>query len=249
MVAPSEESMSSIQKTQVLGIDPAPSKVTWICTDDQTFIKRSALDLADYLEQALRTHKNTLIAWDAPLSFDPTLSLSDRPIDKMIRKALQTALGYPRNKGSISVLPFTGCPHWAISCHVLGHPVGPTKHGLRLVDAPGPGPRLVEVHPAVALGIWWSQLKGPGELLPKYKGLTKSKTLDTLRDIADVLAPLQPPKEVRESDDHLDAWVAWKLGHDLLHGKAELVSDVRTGGYVLPLGARELLQLPAHLKL
>ena len=111
--------MSSTPPTQVLGIDPAPSKITWICTDELSFIKKDPSEVASYLKQALETNPNTLITWDAPLSFDPEHSFSDRPIDKAVRKAIAA---HPRvSKGAVSVLPFSGCPHWAISCHILGY--------------------------------------------------------------------------------------------------------------------------------
>jgi hypothetical protein len=99
--------------------------------------------------------------------------------------------------------------------------------------------RRVEVHPAVALAVWWIQLDCPGEL-PKYKGLKggRAASLPALATIAVALASLDPPEQVRDSDDHLDAWVAWKLGRALISGEAELLGSVSARGYLLPSAPR-----------
>lgn len=88
----------------------------------------------------------------------------------------------------------------------------------------------------------------PGKL-PKYKGLKggRAASLAVLATIADGLASLDPPEQVRDSDDRLDAWVAWKLGRALISGEAELLGSISAGGYLLPLGAREALGLPPAL--
>lgn len=228
--------------TRVLGIDPAPSKETWIYTDESTFLAKRPGDLSDYLREELRTHGDMLISWDAPLSFDPSKGFSDRPVDKLVRSAVK---GHPKIEPSaVNSLPFSGCPHWAISSHVLGYPIGPAKLGLRLVESPAPGRCLVEVHPAVALAVWWILFDCAGEF-PKYKGLKGGRAARraVLSRIADGLAQLDPPESVRDSDDHLDAWVAWKLGHSFLAGDAELLGSVEAGSYLLPRGAQDALGL------
>lgn len=132
---------------------------------------------------------------------------------------------------------------------MLGYPAGPAKLGLRLVDAPGSGRRLAEVHPAVALAVWWILLDCPG-MLPKYKSIKqggRAAQLAALATVADGLARLEPPEQIRRNDDCLDAWIAWKLGQGLLSGAAELVGSVAAGGYLLPVGARDALGLSQTL--
>jgi len=36
-------------------------------------------------------------------------------------------------------------------------------------------------------------------------------------------------------DDHLDAWVAWKMGVDFVAGKAAWFGSASAGGYVVPV--------------
>ena len=237
--------MTKDSNTRVLGIDPAPAKATWICSDGPSFVKQLPQQIGEYLAEQVASGGDVLVAWDAPLSFDPQHGFADRPIDRVVRRALKGHLRI--SDKAVNVLPFAGCPHWAISSHVLGYPAGRPALGLNLVDAPGPGRRLIEVHPAVAIAVWWCLFDVPGKM-PKYKSIPRKDggreaQRRALAAIADALAPLDPPEAVRDSDDRLDAWVAWRLGRDFLTGEAELVGSVAAGGYVLPTGAADALGL------
>ena len=46
-----------------------------------------------------------------------------------------------------------------------------------------------------------------------------------------------------ETDDRLDAWVAWRLGKGLLEGDVAIAGDARSGAYLVPRRASELLRV------
>ena len=113
----------------VIGIDPAPRKPAVICEGDR-FETVPPQALAEFIRRRIKGEEHLLIAWDAPLSFDGTISYSDRPIDKAVRAFIANE---PRLKGgAVYALPFSGCPHWAITCDVLGLPIG-GERGVQLV--------------------------------------------------------------------------------------------------------------------
>lgn len=202
------------------------------------------------------------MAWDSPLTFDPRHSLSDRPIDRQICASLKDfdeELGIPwtRGIGGVSVLPFSGCPHWAISCHVLGlpfrHRYGATSSGAdwrdNLIvpessdDLDSSAVCVLEVHPAVTLAVWWLEQCETTDFerqMPRYKG--SKAPADGLRRLVDSLDSIDA--EVADfcakSDDHLNAWASWKMGYDLLTDEACIIGNRQTGGYVLPGYAAQL---------
>jgi len=67
--------------------------------------------------------------------------------------------------------------------------------------------------------------------MPRYKGSYSKRGPET---IAANLATLQIPNEAATSDDHLDAWVAWRLASDFLEGSATMVGTPAEGAYLLP---------------
>ena len=73
----------------VTGIDPAPSKglTIWsgVASGPQHIPSSAA---ADWISKEIRQRKNWLICWDSPLSFDSSISFSDRPVDKVVRAAV-----------------------------------------------------------------------------------------------------------------------------------------------------------------
>ena len=120
---------------QVLGIDPAPKKAAAIWSDSGVE-KRPPHELRDFLEYQLASSPGVLVAWDSPLTFDPARGFSDRPIDKAVRSWVKHRVKEGQiEKGAVSVRPFSGCPHWALSCYVLGLPFGPKPKGLQVASS------------------------------------------------------------------------------------------------------------------
>jgi len=185
-----------------------------------------------------------LIAWDAPLGFDSS-SFSDRPVDRTIRRFINEKVkaGVIAPK-AVSVLPFSGCPHWVISCATLGYPYGPRLEGsdlseVKLVPSNQDSfcSGIIEVHPAVTLAIWWLE-RNIDFPLPRYK-----KNGLACKAISEALSDLEIPMEAAQSDDALDSWVAWRMGKDFLTGEAVWIGCPSIGGLVLPASAISLWQL------
>jgi hypothetical protein len=44
---------------------------------------------------------------------------------------------------------------------------------------------------------------------------------------------LEIPDTAGRDDDHLDAWVAWKMADQFLRGKADWLGSPAAGGYVV----------------
>ena len=221
-------------KTRVIGIDPAPSKKSALW-EARGGSKRTVLELAAYLQAAERDDA-LLIVWDSPLSFAPQRSFSDRLIDKAARSWVKEQVEAERiEKGAVSVLHFSGCAHWPVSCYVLGQPFPSTQHGLRIRRAGGslpiPGEALIlESHPAVALAALWMEVE-QGLPFPKYKNLPVSA-----RAASRIAERLDFPPEAGRNDDTLDAYVSWRLGKLYLKNAAQRVGDLASGCYLLPQG-------------
>ena len=221
---------------KVVGIDPAPSKQTLIWSDTGPEAI-SAAQVPDWVANLVAEHERLLIAWDAPLSFRSSISCSDRPVDRALRAILKAE--HRIDTGAASVLPFSGCSHWALSCATLGFPFGRRPGNLQLapVDLPlnldTPGAYLIEVHPAVTLATWWLESK-TGKKMRRYKGKLFNAVISTFRE---VLSAQTIPDAV-DNDDKLDAWVAWRMACDYLNGEAGWVGDSEKGGYVLPASVK-----------
>jgi hypothetical protein len=197
-----------------------------ICHGNGRFDRLPPQSLRAWFYELLESHENVLIAWDAPLGFD-SADFYDRTIDKATRKWISSRV----EKGSledkaVNAKQFAGLPHWTISCHALGFPFGAAPGRLRLVDRINKGHCLVEVHPAVALAVWWAdrQVERP---LKRYKNKKD--------EAATIARTLGFPDEAGADDDHLDAYVAFKLGEMLLRSEARWVGSAMFGGYVLPV--------------
>jgi len=221
---------------RAIGIDPAPKKDAVVCTGGMwTDVAPDAL--RDFVVGAVAQSRMTLIAWDAPLSYD-RVNHSDRRVDRAARAwaKRQVELGRFEPK-AINALPFAGVPHWAVTCHALGMPFGDPPGGLRLAaDTTLEGPVAIEVHPAVALGAWWIEA-GCSDPMPRYK---QDPTA-----CARIVSVLGLPAAAAVSDDALDAYVAWRLGELFLAGAACWVGNPAVGGYVMPRCAAtdELLEI------
>lgn len=212
---------------RVIGIDPAPTKPA-VVYQRSVWTKIKAGDLRRFVTDAADGPEATLIAWDAPLSYDGD-DFFDRRVDKVARAWAKhhVSLGHFEEK-AINAMPFAGLPHWVVTCDALGLPFGVPPSGLRLVhEAPSDNDHIVaiEVHPAVAIGAWWIEA-GCLEPLPRYKGKPE--------ECRRVAVGLDFPLGCGDSDDALDAFVACRLGELLLNDEACCVGDSRRGGYIMP---------------
>lgn len=212
----------------VFGIDPAPTKNA-VEFDGSRWTECRPEDLRDHVR---RIEGPAIIAWDAPLSFDDRASFYDRVVDRTVRDwatDMKTAGSF--EEGAVNARSFAGLPHWAVTCSALGMPFGqiPPRFTLSKVppDENSSEIAVIEVHPAVALGIWWLEQDVPAPL-PRYKGKGAQKATSK------IVETLGFPTEASTSDDHFDAYVAYKIGTMFRDGKAHWLGDPVVGGYVLP---------------
>ena len=240
-----------------IGIDPAPSKNTAVCEDGHRVYAVSAREISGRIDEWAKTYERLLIAWDAPLSFSSSSGLYDRPIDRWARNWVQRHAG--ENPGfersAIGVGAFAALSHWAVTLASLGIWIDgkraspkdtPGRNPIRLAPKTfrpelKPGCYVIEVHPAVAMGVRWLE-RGEGQM-PRYKigkGVTKPARTSACRSIAEELdfpgdacipAGLEP-------DDVLDARAAWRLADEFERGEACWVGSTTEGGYVLPKSDR-----------
>lgn len=222
---------------KVIGIDPAPSKPT-VCFDGDSYAVLEPIEVRPWVEDRLRQEPNTLIAWDAPLAFNPDHSFYRREVDQKLAAAAA-------DEPAVNTAPFGNLSHWSITCYVLGHPFGEKPCGLTLVDAMpklSKGPLLIEVHPAFALYQWWRRAEQT-EQVPAYKKGGRLQRLDAVKQLIDVAgAELRAVQQLREGlgdrlappDDLLDAMVAWEVGVRFVEGKTVTVGGVTAGFIVLP---------------
>lgn len=210
-----------------VGIDPAPKKPAgvWRSGAMSSF---QPVDLRPFLVGLAESYPNLLIAWDAPLSFDRG-DLCDRIADKVarawVKRHVQAGHFAP---GAIGVRTFAGLSHWTVSCLTLGLPFGDRLPGLRLATYENVlegGLMVVEVHPAVALGLLWLANE-VAEPMPRYK-----KKPEQCQKIC---AALNFPAEAATDDDTLDAFIAERLARQFLSGDAEWFGSPELGGYVVP---------------
>ena len=154
----------------VISVDPAPSKTSTVCKgtpfeDGKHFCEKTPKKLRDLLNGV---DPNTLVCWDAPLTGPQypdraggtDRDFSQRRIDGFFSRG---ATGFKTPPG-ISVLPYSSCPHWAITRSLLGLPrTGSWDRGygelpFRLLpgsdEGRDPRPSVVEIHPAVAAWLW-----------------------------------------------------------------------------------------------
>jgi hypothetical protein len=212
----------------IIGIDPAPSKDALVYSQGK-WQPLAPGKIRAFVTDCMRGNPATLVAWDAPLSFDPK-DLYDRTVDKVVRAwaAAHVRDGRFAHK-AINARCFAGLPHWVVSCVTLGLPFGTPPSGLRLADvAPGRAGKAalaIEVHPAVALGAWWLEAHS-ADPFPRYKG-----DVSACKRIAKVLGF---PPESGTDDDHLDSFVAHRLGELFVLGKAHWLGGASSGGYVMP---------------
>jgi hypothetical protein len=223
----------------IVGVDPAPRKASLVCIGGNTFRGIESRAITAFVAQLVAEHSRLVVAWDAPLSFDARNGFADRPVDRVTRAWMKAHTTTGRlAPGAVSVLPFSGCPHWAISCAALGLPFGTAPGGLRLSATPGEGEQIiVEVHPAVSLARWWIALgiEGPMPRYKRGKNTGSREVRSALEVLRARLGGLGIPAEAFASDDHLDAWVAWRMGDMFVRGEATWLGSPAEGGYVVPV--------------
>lgn len=234
----------------VLGIDPAPAKKSTIY-DGKKFMHFSPEELRRYLSGF--KEKDVLICWDAPLTGPGIIEegkFSMRQIERVLGAQMRKA-----KVAGVSVLPYSGCSHWAISRSMLGLPrVG--EYDSENIPFPLTFSRSfqraasAEVHPAVAMYYWL------GDMFTKYKGSglksaqQRAAVQHNFRALraCPVLADLHSGngfdanKEL--SDDELDAWVSWALGVLWLQGTEVVqLGDAHSGAMLLPNHQEKLAEL------
>lgn len=265
------------QKIRVFGIDPAPAKGLWCfpsvtCKDNEEGPNEKtknpaapAIAAIERIEEDAVGDAITLVCWDAPLTGPPSI---------YVQRALRNASSEKHNPNpfaqraverffsrkdwnhkapsGISVQPYSGCSHWAISRALVGLPLtGKYDHEYRrlpfklLTDEHEranlkTGQKyIVEVHPAVAIWLW---LKKPGtegsDRDWRYKGTknaaNRERIVEDLLRVDAVRKAIANPgdctlkedeikNEMVASDDMLDAFVAWVLGTRWFRGNNEVV--------------------------
>lgn len=233
---------------EVFGVDPASSKglVIWNGSDTT---KIRAADSSKWLRSQEGKKHPVLVCWDSPLSFDPQFGLSDRPVEKVLRAEVQQWVkdGWIEKK-AVSVLPFSGCSHWVISCHAAGVPF--SESGAKSFPLAASvdqlrkgGVWLVEAHPAVALAIWWLESSSRPRPLPVYK-----KDRSACRFIVEQLGFHILAHRSDLNDDMLDAFVAYRLGVMFTTGEAVWIGDPQSGGFILPVSAETKWKLGSKVR-
>ena len=240
----------------VVSIDPAPSKPAVIF--DGKFSSVDATELVAHCSSLALP--GTLLCWDAPLTGPSSTkgSFSQRLIEQFFSR---TKTGFKTPRG-ISVLPYSGCPHWAISRACLGLPIcgGHDLSGEQLPfflatnrdDLKSDRARVIETHPAVAIWLWCREIDDQlsHEESPRswvYKGNRASRTIVDLWDVLKgvwmktehqaVIQAISRQCNIPDNDDELDAIVGWVLGELLCsnHGSVGILGDSKTGAIALPI--------------
>ena len=239
----------------VISIDPAPSKTSTVC-DGKTFCETTAVQLRTMLEEV---RPNTLICWDAPLTGpgDPTDRAGQRDRDfsqRLIESFFSRQETDFKTPSGISVLPYSGCPHWAITRSLLGLPrTGPWDKGyaelpFRLLpgddEQKDQRPSVVEVHPAVAAWLWCRKEE---EDAPKKDESWPYKKNRELREwmwrvICRKTRVAMCPSPLSGDDDDFDAAVGYRLGvlyvedrhKPMSRRRVILLGDRKTGAFLLP---------------
>lgn len=239
----------------VVSIDPAPSKRSTVC-DRTGFCEMRAGDLRRLLADYAKAGPNTLVCWDAPLTgpCDPERAgeaerdFSQRCIESFFARQ-RTGFKAPRG---ISVLPYSGCPHWTITRSLLGLPrTGPYDEPYEALPfqlLPGgiqqqnARPGIVEIHPAVSAWLWCRGKTGlpKGDAPWHYKSdaCLRKKMWDAIRDETRSVDCRDP----KGDDDDFDAAVGYLLGTLYLRDRHEtesdrsvvLLGDRETGSFLVP---------------
>lgn len=237
---------------KVIGIDPAPGKPSTYFDDKTRKLEQLEFPaLKERLNSLRNSKEKILICWDSPITMPldkDNISLTDRLIESFLREMTKNVIG-------VSVRPYSGCPHWTISRHIIGLPIiGDYDKDVipfeivRTVEKIKHS--IVEVHPAVAVYFWldknFQQYKGG-----KPKGLNNDANWANIkRENArinwDNLKKIECIKNIFDisgideieilTDDDLDTVVAYILGK-LWTEKSECVEmlgNEKTGMMLMP---------------
>lgn len=235
---------------KVIGIDPAPSKNSTVYSKEDGFMSFDANELKEYLDDQ---NAPVLICWDAPLTGPRDPDAEQMQQGDYSQRDIESFFMSPRNgkktpKG-ISVMGYSGCPHWTITRGLLGLPrVG--RYDTPWEDLPfqllaseeqkadflkTQGKGVVEVHPAVALWLWLANTDD------HYKDYHYKKDLSILKDFYSSIRKMFPNYNLPENianDDKLDALVAWLLGklwiNEDEYEAVTLLGSKATGAMLLP---------------
>ena len=249
----------------VISIDPAPRKTSTVCDgrvlgSKSPFPEKKAGELRELLCRLTKAGPDTLICWDAPLTgprnpdrAGEDKDFSQRRIDSFFSRQ---ATGFKTPKG-ISVLPYSGCPHWAITRSMLGLPrTGPYDRDyadlpFRLLPSDDPPedsrPSVVEIHPAVAAWLWCRGREGFPEGTEKHSAPWPYKKCEDLRTrmwsaIRHKTRAIACPDPRKDDDDDFDAAVGYLLGvlyqqdreKPMSRRRVILLGDRETGSFLVP---------------
>jgi hypothetical protein len=237
--------------------DPAPGKG---CTVFNGTKYDDHLPAAEVIElvRTLQGQPNSLLAWEAPITgpkcpdgkIDGKQDLTQRPLEAFFQRPNSE---YKPPTG-ISVLPYSGCPHWTITQRVLGLPrVGPYSKEIGMLplrpllqegDQQDVLPKyasVVEVHCAVAVWRWCLAAGRRNKEEWRYKNKKKlnTKRRQALVRLFWTVICRQVPR-ARDlprprTDDQLDAVVAWLLADRWVVGKGVvLLGNSDTGSFLVP---------------
>jgi hypothetical protein len=241
----------------VVSIDPAPSKKSTVCYGDG-FSEKDAGELRVLLDRFAQAGPDTLICWDAPLTGPRDAERAGQTNKDFSQRRLESFFsrqdGLKAPKG-ISVLPYSGCPHWAITRSLLGLPrIGP--YDARYEDLPfhlvpgerregDPRPSVVEIHPAVAAWLWCKDEKDAPQdndgwlYKPKKNSGIREWMWRVIRRRTRSVACQDP---LSGDDDDFDAAVGYLLGVLYLRDREKpkprrkviLLGDREKGSFLVP---------------
>jgi len=228
---------------RIVAIDPAPKKRSTVF--DGEFRELSSGEIAPVLRE-LAGAPPVLLCWDSPLTGPGDPGVAGRRPSDFSQRAIESffsreSTGFKTPAG-ISVRPYSGCPHWAISRSVLGLPrVGPWDADEAdlpfwlLTDGPPPaheGAYVVEVHPAVAAWLWCKEDRSAG-CSWDYK-----RDAGVQQEMWEIIRPLGnlPTGIAPANDDQFDALVAFILGTRWISrdGSVELIGSRLAGAMLSP---------------
>jgi predicted RNase H-like nuclease len=245
--------MSYTPSVRVIGIDVAPAKGGHIYKGGDSVDSKCPKCLSEFLDGM---QDDVLIAWDAPLTActDPDGELIKSDLTQRIIEKFFSTGTYQTPKG-VSVRPYSECSHWTISRRMLGLPrIGPHDSAVGLPftlsvrdDArPKAGRNIVEVHPALALWLWFRDERPESSWTYKEsRSTTAAKARQTRGEIWTLLSSRfrsvlrQDLRFARgavvPNDDELDAVSAWLLARCwVFQEKVSLLGDIQTGALLLP---------------